>query len=240
MTGHGRKELRALFNLDPSFLQSCNPAMLTDSETELTTAATDALLGVMCIVLAMQLAAMPVTATWKRTVWVGALGLMACASSVGAVVHGLALSDSVRTTLWKPLYLALGLAVALVVVGGVCDWRGEDAARRVLPWALAAGVLFVLVSQWLGGAFIWFIAYEAVATLLALAMYASLAASGSLPGASLVAAGIAVSLVAAVIQATTLSLRIVVPFDHNGLFHLVQMVGIVVMAMGIREGMLIR
>ena len=211
--------------------------MLTDSETELTTAVTDAVLGVLCLILAAQLAAMPVAATWKRTVWVGVLGLMACASLLGAVVHGLALSDSLRAALWKPLYLALGLAVALVVVGGVCDWRGEDAARRVLPWALAAGVLFVLASQWLGGAFILFIAYEAVATLLALAMYASLTASGSLPGAGLVAAGLAVSMIAAVIQASNLSVRVVVSFDHNGLFHVIQMMGIVIMAMGIREGL---
>ena len=212
--------------------------MFTDSETELTTAATDAVLGVVCLVLAMQLAALPVTAAWKRTIWVGVLGLMACASIIGAIVHGLVLSDSVRTVLWKLLYLTLGLAVALVVVGGVCDWRGEDAARGVLPWALAAGVLFVLVSQWLGGAFIVFIAYEAVATLMALAMYASLTASGSLPGAGLVAAGIAASLIAAAIQATSLSIRVVVPFDHNGLFHVIQMVGIVIMAMGIREGLM--
>jgi len=211
--------------------------MFTDSETELTTAATDALLGLVCIVLAVQLAAMPGSATWKRTVWMGVLGLMACASILGAVVHGLALSDSTRAGLWRSLYLALGLAVALVVVGWVGDWRGDDAARRVLPWTLAAGVLFVLVSQWLGGAFIVFIAYEAVATLMALAMYVSLAQSGSLPGAGLVAAGIAVSLIAAMIQMTSLSVRIVVSFDHNSLFHLIQMVGIVMMAMGIREGL---
>src|SRR5262245_10213552 len=120
--------------------------MFVDSETELTTAATDAVLGLLCIVLAVQLAAMPVTATWKRMVWVGVLGLMASASILGAVVHGLALSDSLRALLWRPLYLTLGLAVALVLVGAVCDFRGEDAARRMLPWALAAGVLFVVVS----------------------------------------------------------------------------------------------
>ena len=107
--------------------------MLSDSETELTTAATDAILGLLCIVLAVQLVAMPVTGTWKRAVWVGVLGLMACASMLGAVAHGLTLSDSMREALWKLLYLSLGLAVALVVVGAVYDWRDQDAARRVLP-----------------------------------------------------------------------------------------------------------
>lgn len=211
--------------------------MFTRIETELTTAATDAVLGLLCAGLALRLTAISVPAPWKRNVWIGALVCMAVGSLLGAVVHGFTMSDSTKNTLWKPLYLSLGLAVALVVVAASSDWSGEATARRVLPWAIAAAVVFFAASQWLGGAFLIFLIYEGVATLTALAIYTTLAVRGGLPGASLIAAGLALTLVAALVQASSLSARMVVNFDHNGLFHLVQIVAIIVMTGGVRASL---
>lgn len=211
--------------------------VLTRVETELTTAATDAVLGLLCVGLAVSLAMIPVPAPWKRNVWIAALVCLAVGSLLGAVVHGLTMSESLRNRLWKPLYLSLGLAVALVVVAAVCDWSGEATARRLLPWAIAAGVVFFAASQSLGGAFVVFVAYEAVATLTALVIYALLALHGGMPGASFLAAGLALTLVAALVQVSSLSARLVVRFDHNGLFHLVQIVAIIVMAGGVRASL---
>jgi len=205
-------------------------------ETELTTAATDALLGLLCLGLAVWLTLSPVPATWKRHVWVAVLSCMAAGSFLGAVAHGFALRDGTRDMLWKPLYFTLGLAVALVVVGAVYDWWGEATARWLLPWALLAAVGFFAASQLLGGAFAIFIAYEAAATLTALAIYGALASRGA-PGASAVAAGLVLSLVAAAVQVSRLSLQVLVRLDHNGLFHLVQMIAVIVMSIGVRRGL---
>ena len=120
------------------------------------------------------------------------------------------MSEAARTTLWRPLYLSLGLAVALMLVGAVYDWRGEATARASLPWAAGAGVLFFALTQGLGGAFVLFIIYEGVATCVALIIYTALVISGGMPGAGAVAVGIALSLVAAAIQASSLSVRVVV------------------------------
>lgn len=211
--------------------------MLTSVETELTTAATDALLGLVCLALALGLVLLPDAAPWKRNVWLAVLLLMAVGSVLGAVAHGLVLREATRSALWKPLYLSLGLAVALVAVGAVYDGWGEAWARRLLPWAVAAGLAFFAASQWMGGAFAIFIAYEAVATVAALAIYVTLAMRGALPGAALMAGGIALSLVAAVVQLGPWSLRIGVRFDHNGLFHLLQTVAVLVLAAGVRAGL---
>lgn len=211
--------------------------MLSRIETELTTAATDAVLGLLCAGLAARLATLPVHTPWKRNVWIAALLCMTAGSLLGAVVHGFTMSESLRNALWKPLYLSLGLAVALVVVAAVCDWSGEATAGRVLPWAMATAVLFFAASQWLGGAFLIFLIYEGVATLTALAIYTTLAVRGDLPGASLLATGLALTLVAALVQVSSLSARVVVRFDHNGLFHLVQIVAIIVMAGGVRASL---
>jgi hypothetical protein len=211
--------------------------VFAQSETELTTAATDALLGVFCLALALQLASTPVQNFWKRNVWIAVLGLMSCGSLLGAITHGLALSEGTRTAIWKPLYLSLGLAVALLVVAAAYDWWGEATARRLLPWALGAGFAFFAATQLLGGAFLLFIVYEAAATLTALAIYGLLAAGGRLPGATAIALGIAISLIAAAVQVSSLSLRLVVRFDHNGLFHLIQMAGIAAIAVGVRASL---
>jgi hypothetical protein len=211
--------------------------VFTESETELTTAATDALLGVICLAAAFQLSATPTAAVWKRTLWAAAFGLLSCGSWLGAVAHGLEWSDAVRTALWRPLYLSLGLAIALVFVGAVHDWAGEAMSRGVLPWALAAGVLFFALTQILGGAFLLFIVYEGAATGVALIIYSALVVTGGMPGAGAITIGIALSLIAAAVQASDLSVRIVVRFDHNALFHLVQIASVVVLAAGLRTSL---
>lgn len=212
-------------------------AVLTRVETELTTAATDAVLGLQCLWLAISLVGVSLPMPWKRHVWVAMLLCMVVGSGLGAVAHGLIMSDATRNALWKPLYLSLGVAVALLVVAAVCDWSGEDAARRLLPWALAAALVFFAASQWLGGAFWIFVVYEAAATLAALAIYATLAFRGNWPGASLLAVGLVLTLVAAAVQVSSLNVRVLVRFDHNGLFHVVQMIAIALMAAGVRASL---
>ncbi len=209
---------------------------LNPSVTELTTAATDAAMGVLSLALLVDLQRRRVRSTWQRDVWSEVFGLLAAGSFLGAVAHGFDLAPNVRAQLWLPLYLALGLAVALFVVGAVGDWKGEAASRRLFPWAVAAGVGFFAASQWLGGAFIIFVIYEGVAMLLALAIYLRVAVRGE-RWAWWTASGVGLTLVAAGVQATTLRLTLVVPFDHNGLFHLVQMAATLLIAAGVRRGL---
>jgi hypothetical protein len=102
---------------------------------------------------------------------------------------------------------------------------------------MGAGIGFFALSQSLGGAFVIFVMYEAVALLLALATYTQLAIRGGMPGAGLLAAGVALSLIAAVIQVSGLKMRLIVRFDHNGLFHLVQMVAVLVIGLGLRASL---
>jgi hypothetical protein len=196
------------------------------------------LLGLLCFLLALRLGALHTAAEWKRSVWTGMLSLLALASLLGAVAHGLQLSASMRAAIWKPIYLALGLAIALLLVGAAYDGWGAQAARHVLPWAILSGVAFFGLTQLLGGSFLLFVAYEGLAALVVLAIYVGLWARGELPGASTIAFGIALNLVAAALQASRASMHVVVRFDHNGLFHLAQMVSIAVLVNGVRASLL--
>ncbi len=210
----------------------------TQSESEATTAATDALLGVVCLAAAGVVLTTGTPFTWARALWTWAFTLLAGASLLGAVAHGLQMSAARRAALWQPLYLSLGLAVALVAVGAVHDWRGVAAARSLLPWALGAAALFLVAASAAGGAFVIFIVYEAAALVTALVIHGLLVVRGTPPGAPALALGVAISLAAAGVQVSGARVRLVWQFDHNGLFHLAQIPGVVALALGVRANLL--
>ena len=205
----------------------------TDVATELTTGVTDAIIAIEAVVCAMVLWRFRTADAFKVGIWTWVFGLLTVASVLGAVAHALAISEGLREVLWRPLYLSLGLVVALFAVGAVYDWKGRRVALWLLPIALPVALGFFAVTQVVSGAFLVFVLYEAVAMLVALGIYGALAARGR-RGAGLVTLGVLLSIVAAGIQASgTVRLHLVVPFDHNGVFHLVQMVAIVVLVLGV-------
>ena len=150
--------------------------------TELTTAATDAVLAVLALICIRWLAARRLADPPKVTVWILVLALLAVASILGAVAHGFDLSSDTLYLLWQPLFLSLGLVVALFVVAAAYDGLGPDTARRLLIPALVVGACFYLVTLLFPGTFLVFVLYEAVAMLVALALYVRLAARNGSAG----------------------------------------------------------
>jgi hypothetical protein len=205
---------------------------LIASTTERTTAATDLVLALAAVaaVVALGRHAAPSLA---RTVWQAALLSAAAGAALGAAAHGLELAPGTRELLWQPLFFLLGLTVSLFVVGAVASWRGGPAARRLLLPMVGLAVLFYLATRLTGGEFLVFVLFQAGTLLFALVVYLRLGARG-VQGAGLVAAGLAVTLAAGAVQAAEdLTLRLVWPFDHNGIYHLVQLGGLAVLTRGL-------
>jgi hypothetical protein len=210
-----------------------NPAI-----TELTTAATDALIAIVALGCISVLRRGHSKYRQRVALWSWVFGLLAFSSMLGAFVHGLDLSSTVQSWLWRPLFLSLGLVVAMFVIGAVFDLKGQNAARAWLVPMLVLAMVFFTVTQIGSGNFRIFIVYEAVAMLGALGIYLFLARKRRLAGAGTVAAGILLNIVAATIQATgTITVTIMVPFDHNGVFHLIQIVALIVLTRGLARGM---
>ena len=206
---------------------------LNPSPTELTTAATDLLVAVLCLYAVLRLGRSGSASRWRTRLWQGVFALTAVGAALGALTHGMAWPVAVYAALWHPLYLALGLAVALILVGAVHDRWGVGPARRLLIPMLLVGTTAYLVTQALDGAFVVFLVYEGGATLAALGIYAQLAMRGNRAGAGTIAAGLALNLVAAVVQASDLAFTLVWPFDHNGLFHLVLLPALALVLIGV-------
>jgi hypothetical protein len=211
---------------------------LNPVSTELTTAATDVLIAATAGICVVLLQRWRERDRWKVGVWSWVFGLLAVAALLGAAVHGLVLSARLQTLLWQPLFLSLGLVVALFVVAAMYDWRGREGARRALPIMLVVALLFYATTRLASGTFLAFVLYEAAAMLFALAIYMALATRSSMEGAGWIAAGIGLNLVAAAIQASgVVSVTIIWRFDHNGVFHLVQIVAIMVLMRGLAKSL---
>ncbi len=201
------------------------------SPFERVTAITDVLMGLLAAYAVVHLAQF---AGFKPAVWAWAFGLLAFSSFLGAVAHGFEMTPKTNDRLWMPINLSLGLALGLFVVAALFDLSGEALARKSLPLMLVVGFGFFLVTVWKPGTFMTFIIYEAVAMLFALGVYAWLVFTSTLAGAGWMLAGVFITIVAAVIQATGKAGKgIFWYFDNNGIFHLIQMVGLVFLLAGL-------
>jgi hypothetical protein len=208
----------------------------TDIPTEQTTAVTDLMLAVLAAACAVYLHRVGTRARWKTNLWTAVMAFLAAAAGLGAVVHGLQMDSALQALLWHPIKLFLGLLIALFVAAAVYDIWGEAAARRALPAIVLVGVGFFGITLIWPGRFLVFIVYETLAMLFALAGYAWLAGHGRLKGAWLMTAGILTTIAAAGVQAgRLLTFTLIWPFDHNGVYHLIQMAGIVLILAGLRQ-----
>lgn len=209
-----------------------------DSPTEQTTAITDLMLAVFSFGCALSVRRRRTADPWKASLWAWAFGLLSLASALGAAAHGLDLSPPAHRLLWQPLTMALGLVIALFVAGAVYDLWGIRVARRLLPVLIAVGLGFFALTQITAGRFFVFVIYEAVAMLLALIIYIRIARDRGRPGAKLMAAGVLITVIAAAFQANpNLELTVIWTFDHNGVFHLIQIAGLAALVAGLRAAL---
>ena len=102
----------------------------TDSPTEQTTAATDLLVFSVALISVGLMIIQPAAEPMKSIIWSTAFSLIAAASLLGALAHGIVLSDKFHGRIWHVLNLCLGLAVSLFVVGVVHDLIGVSAAKK--------------------------------------------------------------------------------------------------------------
>ena len=204
---------------------------------EKTTAATDIILALVAFggIVFLRSLLSNSSELWKINIWSAAIGLIGLAAALGAVAHGLVLSQTFHHRIWLVLNMALSLAVSLFVVGVVYDLWGFEISLTTLPILLTTGLGFYLTTLIYPDIFFLFIVYEVVALVFALCAYIFLTIQKDQPGAWLMAAGILVSIIAAGIQANkSVVLTFIWRFDHNGIYHLMQVVGLMLLLMGLQ------
>jgi hypothetical protein len=234
--------MASFFTTPPITPPSPNPMSITDIPTEQTTAVTDLILAVLALIVSFIIYNIGYPRNLKKArLWVWAFRLLAIASFFGAAAHGFKMTEHTNFILWQPINLALGLTIALFAAGVVYDLKGDSLPRAIVPVFLAAGMIFYVVTVLVPGTFIVFILYEAIVMLFALISYLVLSFRKKHNGYWLMVMGIVLSITAAGIQATSsIRFTLIWEFDHNGVFHLIQMLGLVFLLSGLRSGFLLR
>jgi hypothetical protein len=203
-----------------------------DAPTQLTTAATDVLLAAFCLASVRYVARHGNGAArlvpWKIAFWLFGAGAL-----MGAAAHALHIPDELYRLVWAPIYLTLALAVACFLLGMLHDVAPER-LRKLQPLVLGLGVLCFAIATIFPTTFLVFLAWQGLGLIVATAAYLGLWYRRRLPGAGWISLGLLISIAAAVIQGTgTVSFTLIWPFDHNGVFHLVQLPGLMAIAYGL-------
>jgi hypothetical protein len=206
-----------------------------DIPTEQTTAITDILLavGALYVVNSIYRTGKKVDVI-KTYIWVGAFALLFFAAVLGSIAHGIMMSPFINYIIWQPLNLFLGLAIALFAVGVIYDWNNFNLSRKLFVFLMVTGIIFYSITIVIPESFVIFILYEAVAMLFSLVLYALLWTRKKFPGSPYMVIGIIITVIAALVQANdNFYLKIIWEFDHNGLFHLIQIPGILFLKQGL-------
>ena len=210
--------------------------MLIDSATEQTTAATDLIIAVLAVVATVYLKRKGPQGL-RGQLWRSVLLLLTAAALLGAFGHGLVMRESLYAGVWLLAYLALAMLVAAFVLATIRDFAGDSSARRALPVLVVIALAFFGYTMLDPENFRPFILYELAAMALSLAGFVWITIRGELAGAAWITAAIAVNILAAAIQAEgSLGFTLIWTFDHNGVFHLEQMLGIALLVQGLRKG----
>jgi hypothetical protein len=211
---------------------------MIDSPTELTTAFTDLLLAALSLTVLICVYRTGHYRDSKKTlIWLWAFAFLTAASVLGTAAHGIKMSERTHMILWQPINLSLGMTVALFVSGVVYDLRRLSIPLPFLVLLIASALVFYAITVLIPGSFLIFIIYEAVAMVFAFVSYLVLSIRDKNRGYFFMTAGIFISIIAAMIQAThSVRFRFIWEFDHNGTFHLVQMAGMVFLLFGLRSG----
>lgn len=206
-----------------------------DIPTEQTTAITDVLLAIFSLYVINSIYRNGQKADFTKTkIWVGAFILLFLAAVLGAIAHGIKMPPLTNYLFWQPLNLSLGLAIALFAAGVIYDWNNFNLPKKLFIILIVTGIAFYGITLIYPDSFFVFILYEAVAMLFSLVLYTLLWMKKKFPGSQYMTIGILITIIAAIVQAIdSISLTIIWEFDHNGLFHLIQIPGILFLQKGL-------
>ena len=160
-----------------------------------------------------------------RCYWAAGLGCLGFAALAGGTVHGLSghLTHEILGHLWKSTIYAVGLA-SFFLFAGTVRASLASAARRIIM--LIPVIQLIVYSLWMATRDDFrFVLYNygfTITVILALQLYAVVARGER--SAGWLVGGVVITLIAAVIQDAGISLHR--HFNHNDLYHVVQMAGI--------------
>ncbi len=193
--------------------------IFTHNPFEQTTAITDIFLGLTSLYVSKNLK--------NKKYWNTAFLLIAIASFIGAYIHGLEIYNEYDKFFWFPLLVCIFYAIALFWIATLKKFIKKYPKFLTEIIFILAG-LFCFSSFFIKKFFLFFILYELGSFLILSFLY-------FIKKNYIIAFGMVISIVAGIIQTIKpLKFNFIWKFDHNGIFHLVQIIGILVLFYGLK------
>lgn len=163
----------------------------------------------------------PRVARW----WAAAFAAVGVYALVGGAFHGFgpALGEPAARALWKLTVFGAGF-VGFAILGATILSHAAGRIRRLLLCAAAAKLVLYLAWMATHDAFVWVIADYGGSMLIALIVHAWAWHTRRSPAGPWIVAAVIVSLAAAAVQASGFTLHR--HFNHNDLFHVLQLPGL--------------
>lgn len=204
--------------------------------TEPMTIATDYAIAVVCVWFATRLIFSPDNRQhFSRWAWGAGFLFVAAGLLLGGTNHGFAfyLSRDTMSLIWRFAYYPAGLSMALFVAGTIASSFPARRWRKVLHGLNVLG--FLVFATWVtisDDNFLWVIIISAV-SLGAIALFQiCVFVTEKSESANWLIAGVLVSFLSAAVQQSGIDLHLY--FNHNDLYHIVQMVGLYLLFRGAR------
>lgn len=160
----------------------------------------------------------------SRRSWGAAFLALALGAALGGTHHGFVIEP-----LWRPTVMVIGVASAGMVVGSAIAATTGRLRAALIGLALVKLALF-WAWLWRDDRFIWVVADTGLAFAIVAILHL---ARRREPGSPATLAGVALSLLAGLVQASGIDLHR--HFNHNDLYHVIQMVAIVAYYRGVRR-----
>jgi hypothetical protein len=167
-----------------------------------------------------------------RRLWAVGLFFVGLGALLGGVRHGLPvyLSDAANLAVWKGTVYTIGLSLVFVVAGTIAGSPLQASTGKLFR---AVNIfVFVLFALWMvrHNDFLYVIYYYVPAILTVAAIHGWAHVKHKSDGAVWIMSGVIVTLLGAVAQQSGLALH--KHFNHNDLFHVIQVAGLIMFFKG--------
>ncbi len=209
---------------------------ITTIPTEQTTSVTDLFLALVCIVFfILFFVQFYKTKNSLYFFWSLIFVLLFAASFFGAVLHGFFLSGDIKNLIWIPIKLFIAISISLFASTSYCDMRNCRLKGSLAVLFILTAVCFYTIDLYRDSRYFILVSFELAALMFSGAVYLYLSIKRKSLKSIFMILGILITMIASLIQYSgNLSFSFLWEFDHNGIYHLVQIPGLFMFFLGVK------
>lgn len=206
---------------------------------EMTTAVTNIVIAVSAAVLFFLVRKLHGEDRVRAALWQTIFAILCAVGVYGFFVHAIVMDTPTLNAAWMPLSFIMGLMVAAFTITAFYEAFGRRALKKAVIINVILAVIFflamLLLSKFIAGYFVVFIAYSAINFILCVVLYAFTARKRRHTIYYIV--GILLMMAGSVLQAMrTITFTIVWQFDYNTVYHLFLLASLFFFYTGYKKG----